>query len=167
MKWNPLVSQNYSFIPVWYNSYNYLHLRFPLTNKNRSTHFSYLNRQFLRRYAFHAFVPIDWLADKDSLMCCIVMMGRQIAKMCHTFSLWGSLFLMLTKFLFHIYTPREAFCNWGADDNSMLSFTDQEIGRSHKEPYKAHLFYFSNYIYPITLYNDFDPRLEEHSIHRY
>ena len=36
---------------------------------------------------FHAFIPIAWFADEDSLVCCIVMMGRQIAKMFYTFSL--------------------------------------------------------------------------------
>ncbi len=45
--------------------------------------------------AFHALILIAWLADGDSLMCCIVMMGRLIAKMFSTFSLWGSVFLML------------------------------------------------------------------------
>ena len=29
--------------------------------------------------AFHALIPIAWLADEDSLMCCIATMGRQIA----------------------------------------------------------------------------------------
>ena len=43
---------------------------------------------------FHSFFPIAWLADGDYLMCCIVTMGRQIAKMFSTFSLCGSLFLM-------------------------------------------------------------------------
>ncbi len=42
---------------------------------------------------FHALFLIAWLADGDSLMCNIVTMGRQIAKMFSTFSLWGSLFL--------------------------------------------------------------------------
>ena len=37
--------------------------------------------------AFHALLLIAWLADLDSLMCCIVMMERQIAKMFSTFSL--------------------------------------------------------------------------------
>ncbi len=37
---------------------------------------------------------IAWLTDGDSQMCYIVMMGRQIAKMFSTFSLWGFLFLM-------------------------------------------------------------------------
>ncbi len=37
--------------------------------------------------SFHAPIPIAWLADEDSLMCFIVMMGRQIAKMFYTFSL--------------------------------------------------------------------------------
>ena len=32
-------------------------------------------------YSFHALFLIAWLADGDSLMCCIVIMGRQIAKM--------------------------------------------------------------------------------------
>ena len=36
---------------------------------------------------FHALIPIEWMADEDSLTCCIVMMGRQIAKMFYTFSL--------------------------------------------------------------------------------
>ncbi len=31
-------------------------------------------------YTFHALLLIAWLADGDSLMCYIVMMGRQIAK---------------------------------------------------------------------------------------
>ncbi len=52
-------------------------------------------------WAFHALFRVAWLADGDSLMCCIVMMGRQIAKMFSTFSLWGSLFLMLTIKVFH------------------------------------------------------------------
>ena len=43
---------------------------------------------------FHALFLIAWLADRDSLMCCIVRMGSQIAKMFSTFSLWGSLFPM-------------------------------------------------------------------------
>ncbi len=43
---------------------------------------------------FHALFLIARLADGDSMMCCIVTMGRQIAKMFSTFSLWGSLFLM-------------------------------------------------------------------------
>ena len=47
-----------------------------------------------KRNTFHALFLIAWLADGDSLICCIVMMGRQIAKMSFTFSLWGSLFLM-------------------------------------------------------------------------
>ncbi len=46
--------------------------------------------------SFHALFLIAWLADGDSLMCCIVMIGRLIARMFSTFSLWGSLFLMLT-----------------------------------------------------------------------
>ncbi len=37
--------------------------------------------------AFHTLVLIAWLADGDSLMCYIVTMGRQIAKMFSTFSL--------------------------------------------------------------------------------
>ncbi len=48
-------------------------------------------------YTFHALFLIAWLADGDSLMCCIVRMGRQIARMFSTFSLWGSLFLMKVK----------------------------------------------------------------------
>ncbi len=36
---------------------------------------------------FHAYILIASLADGDSLMCCIVMMERQIAKMFSTFSL--------------------------------------------------------------------------------
>ena len=36
---------------------------------------------------FHALIPIVWLADEDPLMCCIVTTGRQIAKMCYTFTL--------------------------------------------------------------------------------
>ncbi len=47
------------------------------------------------KYAFHALIPIAWLADEESLMCYIVMMGRQIAKMFSTCSLWGSLFLIV------------------------------------------------------------------------
>ena len=39
--------------------------------------------------------PHTMAADGDSLMCCIVIMGRQIAKMFSTFSLGGSLFLMV------------------------------------------------------------------------
>ena len=35
-----------------------------------------------------------WLADGDSLKCCIVTVGRWIAEMFSTFYLWGSLFLM-------------------------------------------------------------------------
>ncbi len=41
---------------------------------------------------FHTLFLIPCLADGDSLMCGIVMMGRQIAMMFSTFSLWGSLF---------------------------------------------------------------------------
>ncbi len=37
--------------------------------------------------AIQAFFFIAWLADEDSLMCCIVTMGRQIAQMFSTFSL--------------------------------------------------------------------------------
>ncbi len=40
--------------------------------------------------------PYPWLADEDSLTCCIVMMGKQIAKMFFTISLEGSLLLMLS-----------------------------------------------------------------------
>ncbi len=54
-----------------------------------------LGHYFLGNQSFHALIPIAWLADEDSLMCCIAMMGRQIAKMFSTFSLWGSLFLMV------------------------------------------------------------------------
>ena len=36
---------------------------------------------------FHALFLIAWVADGDSLMCCLVMMGRQIAKMFSTFTL--------------------------------------------------------------------------------
>ena len=43
---------------------------------------------------FHVLFLIAWLAGGDSLVCYIVMMGRQIARMLYTFSLWGSLFLM-------------------------------------------------------------------------
>ncbi len=35
--------------------------------------------------SFHALFLIAWLANGDSLMCCIVTMGRQIAKMFSTF----------------------------------------------------------------------------------
>ena len=38
-------------------------------------------------HTFHALIPMAWLADEDSPMCCIVTMGRQIAKMFYTFSL--------------------------------------------------------------------------------
>ncbi len=48
---------------------------------------------------FHALFLIAWLADGDSLMCFIVTMGRQIAKMFYTFSLWGSLFLIIGNIL--------------------------------------------------------------------
>ena len=44
--------------------------------------------------SFHALFLIAWLADGDSLMCFIVM-RRQIAKMSSTFSLSGSLFLVM------------------------------------------------------------------------
>ncbi len=44
---------------------------------------------------FDALFLIAWLADGDSLVCFIGMMGKQIAKMFSTFSLWGSLFLMI------------------------------------------------------------------------
>ena len=37
--------------------------------------------------AFHALFLIVWLSHEDSLICCIVTMGRQIAKMFCTFSL--------------------------------------------------------------------------------
>ncbi len=40
-----------------------------------------------RNSSFHALFLIAWLADGDSLMCYIVTMGRQIAKMFSTFSL--------------------------------------------------------------------------------
>ncbi len=36
-------------------------------------------------HSFHALFLITWLADGDSLMCCIAMMGRQIAKISSTF----------------------------------------------------------------------------------
>ncbi len=39
-----------------------------------------LNQDLLKHFSFHALVPIAWLADEDPLMCCIVKMGRQIAK---------------------------------------------------------------------------------------
>ncbi len=48
----------------------------------------------LNRPIHRAVFLIAWLADGDSLMCCIATMGRQIAKMFSTFSLWGSLILM-------------------------------------------------------------------------
>ncbi len=38
-------------------------------------------------HSFHALILIAWLADGDTLVCCIVMMGRQIAKMFSTFTL--------------------------------------------------------------------------------
>ncbi len=37
--------------------------------------------------SFHILFLIAWLADGDSLMCCIATMIRQIAKMFSTFSL--------------------------------------------------------------------------------
>ncbi len=40
---------------------------------------------------FHALIPIHWLADEDSLMCCIVMMGRQIAQMFYIHFLYKDL----------------------------------------------------------------------------
>ena len=43
--------------------------------------------QTVHSSAFHAPILIAWLADKDSLMCFIVTMGRQIAEMFYTFSL--------------------------------------------------------------------------------
>ena len=46
-------------------------------------------------WTFHALLLKAWLADRDSLKCYIVMMGRQIARMFSTFSLRGSLFLMV------------------------------------------------------------------------
>ena len=48
-------------------------------------------------HSMHFSLFIEWLADRDSLMCSTVTMGRQIAKMFpmfSTFSLWGSVFLM-------------------------------------------------------------------------
>ena len=45
-------------------------------------------------FSFHGLFLGAWLTDGDSLMYCIVMMGRQIAEMFYTFSLRGSLFLM-------------------------------------------------------------------------
>ncbi len=45
-------------------------------------------------FTFHPFILIAWLADVDFLMCYIVMMGRLIAQMFPTFSLWGCLFIM-------------------------------------------------------------------------
>ena len=48
-----------------------------------------------RSFTFHAVILIAWLADGHSLMCCIVTLGRQMAKMFSTFSLWGSLFRMI------------------------------------------------------------------------
>ena len=50
--------------------------------------------------SFHALFLIAWLVDVDSLMCCIVTMGRLIAKMSPTFSLWGYLFLMSFRLQF-------------------------------------------------------------------
>ncbi len=44
--------------------------------------------------SFHPFFLIAWLADGDSLMCYIVTMGRLIAQMFSTFSLWGCLFIV-------------------------------------------------------------------------
>ncbi len=38
------------------------------------------------RHGFIGKTIIVWLSDEDSLMCCIVMMGRPIAKMFATFS---------------------------------------------------------------------------------
>ena len=49
---------------------------------------------FIWRSSFHALILIAWLADGDFVMCYIVTMGRQIAQMFSTFSLWGCLFLM-------------------------------------------------------------------------
>ena len=49
-----------------------------------------VSRTFCRNLfnsTFHALFLMAWLADGDSLTCCIVMMGRQIAKMFSTFSL--------------------------------------------------------------------------------
>ena len=68
---------------------------------------------------FHALFLIAWLPDGVSLMCCIVMMWRQISKMFSTFSLWGCLFLMFmsccegwkkrnihTRYTRHTHEPR-------------------------------------------------------------
>ncbi len=49
--------------------------------------------------SFHPFILIAWLADGDSLMCYIVMMGRLIAQMFSTFSLWGCLFIMCNNLI--------------------------------------------------------------------
>ena len=49
-------------------------------------------------------MPIAYLADEDSLMRCIVMMGRQTAKMFYTFSL--SLFLMVLIFCYYLPQSR-------------------------------------------------------------
>ncbi len=46
-----------------------LNLFMPKENREESTHHA---------YRFHALLLIACLADEDSLMCCIVRMGRQI-----------------------------------------------------------------------------------------
>ncbi len=50
-----------------------------------------------KRHQFHTLFLIAWLADGDSPMCCIVMMGSRIADMFSTFSQRGYLFLMSSK----------------------------------------------------------------------
>ena len=55
--------------------------------------------------AFHPFTLIAWLADGDSLMCYIFTIGRLIARMFSTFSLWGCLFIMPHSAECMLYIP--------------------------------------------------------------
>ncbi len=47
----------------------------------------YVHCRMLSQTGFDVIPKHAWLTDGDSLMCGIVMMGRQIAKMFSTFSL--------------------------------------------------------------------------------
>ncbi len=79
-------------------------------------------RMRVTRGPFHSFILIAWLADGDSLMCYIVTMGRQIAKMFSTFSLWGCLFIMVQRKLMHMVCSATFFpsllCKWFCIYNS-------------------------------------------------
>ncbi len=71
-----------------------------------------------RNVAFLLEKTVAWLADVHCLICCIVLIWRQIAKMFSTVSLWGSLFLM-----------RKSLTNWALLDSDWQPICGRKVSK--------------------------------------